>query len=91
MKYADLFKDGVSKEQSVVFTGRNNVLVVSGITDNGTLKFEVSVDGGTTWVEDSTLEFTTDGTKVLHNVSAMIRVKTDDVDDTSDLLVQIGY
>lgn len=91
MKFVDLYKDGVSKEHATVSTGRNNILKVSGMNGNGTLRFEVSVDDGVTWVEDSTLEFTADGVKVLHNSPAILRAKVDDVVDTTELLVQLGY
>lgn len=91
MKFVDLVKDSAAVEQATRYDGRNNVIVVSGITDNGTLKFEVSVDDGTTWVEDSSLEFTEDGVKVLHNAPAILKAKLDDVTDTTNLKVQLGY
>lgn len=91
MKYVDLVKGGVVKEAATVSTGRNNVINVHGITGNGTLKFEVSVDGGTTYVEDETLETTADGPIVLENAPAIIRAKIDDVVNASTLLVQLGY
>lgn len=91
MKFVDLVKDSAAVEQATRCDGRNNVIVVSGITGNGTLKFEVSVDDGTTWVEDLSLEFTEDGVKVLHNAPAIVKAKLDDVSDTTSLKVQLGY
>ena len=91
MKFVDLVKDGVAKEHATVNTGRHNVIVVSGITGNGTLKFDVSVDEGVTWVEDSSLEFSEDGVKVLHNAPAILKAKLDDVTDASAIAVQLGY
>lgn len=91
MKFVDLVKDGAAVEQATRYDGRNNVIVVSGITGNGTLKFEVSVDNGTTWVEDSSLEFTEDGVKVLHNAPAILKAKLDDVTDATAIAVQLGY
>lgn len=91
MKFVDLVKDGVAVEQAIRHEGRNNVISVSGITGNGTLKFEVSVDDGTTWVEDSSLEFTEDGVKVLHNAPAILKAKLDDVTDATAIAVQLGY
>ena len=91
MKFVDLVKDSAAVEQATRYDGRNNVIVVSGITDNGTLKFEVSVDDGTTWVEDTSLEFTSDGVKVLHNAPAILKAKLSDVDDATNLKVQLGY
>lgn len=91
MKWVDLVKDGSVTIAATVSTGRNNVINVGGLTGNGTLKFEVSVDGGTTYVEDSSLEVTEDGVIVLHNSSAMIKAKLDDVSDTTNLKVQLGY
>lgn len=91
MKFVDLVKDSAAVEQATRYDGRNNVIVVSGITDNGTLKFEVSVDDGTTWVEDASLEFTEDGVKVLHNAPAILKAKLDGVTDKTNLKVQLGY
>lgn len=91
MKFVDLVKDGVVTERATEYDGRNNLLIVSGISSNGTLKFDVSVDGGTTWVEDSSLEFTADGVKVLHNAPAILKAKLSDVADTTNLKVQLGY
>ena len=91
MKFVDLVKGGVVTEHATVSTGRNNVIVVSGVSNNGTLKFDVSVDDGTTWVEDQTLEFTEDGVKVLHNAPAIIKAKIDAVSDASGLVVQLGF
>lgn len=91
MKFVDLVKDSAAVEQATRCDGRNNVIVVGGITDNGTLKFEVSVDDGTTWVEDASLEFTEDGVKVLHNAPAILKAKLDDVTDATAIKVQLGY
>ena len=91
MKFVDLVKDSAAVEQATRYDGRNNVIVVSGITDNGTLKFEVSVDDGTTWVEDASLEFTEDGVKVLHNAPAILKAKLDSVTDAPAITVQLGY
>jgi len=91
MKVVDLVKDSVVIEQATRYDGRNNVIVVNGITGNGTLKFDVSVDNGTTWVEDSSLEFSEDGIKVLHNAPAIIKAKLDDVTDATSLKAQLGY
>ena len=91
MKFVDLVKDSAAVEQATRYDGRNNVIVVSGITDNGTLKFEVSIDDGTTWVEDTSLEFTEDGVKVLHNAPAILKAKLDDVTDATAITVQLGY
>jgi len=91
MKFVDLVKDSVAVEQAIRHEGRNNVISVSGITGNGILKFEVSVDDGTTWVEDSSLEFSEDGVKVLHNAPAILKAKLDDVTDASAIAVQLGY
>ena len=91
MKFVDLVKDSAVVEQAIRHEGRNNVISVSGITGNGTLKFEVSVDDGTTWVEDSSLEFSEDGVKVLHNAPAILKAKLDDVTDATAIAVQLGY
>ena len=91
MKFVDLVKDGAAIEQATRCDGRNNVIVVSGITDNGTLKFDVSVDDGTTWVEDGSIEFSEDGVKVLHNAPAILKAKLDDVTDATAIKVQLGY
>jgi len=91
MKFVDLVKDSVAVEQATRCDGRNNVIVVSGITGNGTLKFEVSVDNGVTWVEDSSLEFSEDGVKVLHNAPAIIKANLNDVTDATAITVQLGY
>ncbi len=91
MKCVDLVKDGVVTERATEYDGRNNLLIVSGLTGYGTLKFDVSVDGGTTWVEDGSIEFSEDGVKVLHNSPAILKAKLDDVTDTTNLKVQLGY
>lgn len=91
MKSVDLVKDGVVTERATEYDGRNNLLIVSGLTGNGTLKFDVSVDGGTTWVEDGSIEFSEDGVKVLHNAPAILKAKLDSVTDTTNLKVQLGY
>lgn len=89
MKFVDLVKDGVVTERATENGGRNNLLIVSGLS--GTLKFDVSVDDGTTWVEDGSIEFSEDGVKVLHNAPAILKAKLDDVADTTNLKVQLGY
>lgn len=91
MKFVNLVEDGVVKEHATVNTGRYNTIVVSGISNNGTLKFDVSVDDGTTWVEDASLEFTEDGVKVLHNAPAILKAKLDSVTDATAITVQLGY
>lgn len=91
MKFVDLVKDGVVTQYATVSTGRHNVLVVSGITGNGTLKFDVSVDDGVTWVEDASLECTDDGDIVLEKASVILKPKTDAVTDASGLVVQLGF
>lgn len=89
MKFVDLVKDGAVRQQATQYDGRNNIIVVSGLS--GTLKFEVSVDGGLTWAEDTSLEFSEDGVKVLHNSPAIIKAKLDDVSSTTGLKVQLGF
>ena len=91
MKFAYLLKDGVATNVATVNTGRNNILVINGMDDNGTLKFEVSVDGGTTFVEDNSLETTESGIITLHNAAAIIKVKTDAVTSTTGVVVMLGY
>ena len=91
MKFVNLVEDGVAKEHATVNTGRYNTIVVSGISNNGTLKFDVSVDDGVTWVEDASLEFTEDGVIVLQRSAAIIKPKLDAVSDASGLVVQLGF
>ena len=91
MKVAYLYKDGAANDVATVNTGRNNLLVIDGMDSNGTLKFKVSVDGGTTFVEDQTLETTASGIIVLHNSAAIIRVDVTGVSDASGLTVMLGY
>lgn len=91
MKFVPLVKNDVVTPQATVFTGRHNVISVSGLTGNGTLKFEVSVDGGVTYVEDFSLECNVDGLITLENAPGIIRAKLGDVSSTSGLLVLLGY
>lgn len=91
MKVDYLYKDQVAKDVATVNTGRNNLLVVSGMDNNGTLKFKVSVDGGTTFVEDTSLQMTASGIIVLHNSPAIIKVDISGVSSTSGLTVMLGF
>lgn len=91
MRFVNLVENGVVTPQATVSTGRHNVINVSGLTGKGTLRFEVSIDAGVTYVEDESLACTVDGVIVLQNAPAIIRAKLDDITNTNGLLVQLGY
>lgn len=91
MKFVDLVKDGVVTPQAIVFGGRRNVIMVSGIAGKGTLTFEVSIDGGNTWVEDTSLQCNSDGPIVLENAPGIIKANLESVTSTTGLLVQLGF
>lgn len=91
MRFVNLVENGVASQQAIRNEGRNNVIFVKGITNNGSLKFAVSVDGGVNWVEDESLVFDADGVVVLHKSNAIIKPVLDDVSDSSLLVVKLGF
>jgi len=82
---------GVNEALAVVKNGCNNVLQITGISGNGTVKFETSADGGSTWVEDETLEKSADGNITLENVNAIVRTVDTAVTDKTLLKIILGY
>lgn len=80
-----------STPQAVVLSGNANVLAITGMTGNGTLRFEVSVDGGTTYIEDESLECNDNAIITLENANAIIRAKVEDVTDATAVKVILGY
>jgi hypothetical protein len=90
-KFKTLYANSTATPQAIVNGTENNVIVVSGMNSNGILKFEVSVDGGTTWVEDESLQFEANGTVTLERINAMIRAKDTGVTNKANVKAQLGY
>ena len=86
-----IYENKVSTPQAIVLGAANNVIVVSGMNNNGILKFEVSVDGGTNWVEDESLQFEANGTITLERVNAIIRANVTQVTNTTNVKALLGY
>lgn len=90
-RFKVIYANSKSTPQAIVNGTENNVIVVSGMNNNGILRFEVSVDGGTTWVEDESLQFEKNGTVTLERINAQIRAKVTDVVNVANVKAVLGY
>jgi hypothetical protein len=89
--FKPIYENNTSTPQATVLSAANNVIVVSGMNNNGILKFEISVDGGTTWVADDSLNFEGNGTITLEKVNAIIRADVTGVNNAGNVKALLGF